>query len=102
MTNFPVGPESGAIIRFYRPVAELEVKLKVPCWLELLVHSNYPQNHIFHGSTLPGCLCCHHGASVPAEAGPGGTSGLCDSQCPPPRCLPHAFIAGAVNHYART
>lgn len=40
MTNFPVRPESGAITRLSRPVAELEVKLKVPCWLELVVHFN--------------------------------------------------------------
>lgn len=69
MTNFTVRPKSGAIIRLYHSIAELEVELKVPCWFERVVHSNYLQNHVFHGSSLPGCLCCHHGASVPAEAG---------------------------------
>ncbi len=81
-------------------VTEAAVKLKVP----LLVLPCCP----FKWTTKPHFpWCCP--PRQPVLPPPGFTtcmgriwapSGLCDSQSPQLRCLPHSFIAGTVNHYA--
>lgn len=75
------------------------VKLKVPlldfscCTFEWTTKPYFP-------------WCCSPRKPVLPPLGPTtcssriwGPYGLCDSLCPPLRCLPHTFMAEAVNHY---
>lgn len=90
----------GAEIRLSRPESELEVKLKVPCWFEQVVRWNYPPNRIFQRFLSHQTACSATiGPQYLQKLDPEGHLGLCDSACPPRRCLPHAFTEEAVNHW---